>query len=165
MTGDKSQEFRASLGMIIGRDVVYLTATDETKHFDPVSLALQYGGVLFSVFLTSAAGAVWDRAQEEARNAGKKVGQRLGNEFVRLIGKLKKTRETTNDAEQIRQIQTATDTLQLLGNQIARSYLSDFTRAGERAVEKRLRADNFPDDKAKRISREFGKAIRAHAEL
>ena len=68
--------------------------------------------------------------------------------------------EVKSDAEQIERIKEDASALGQLGREVEKQYLAEFVAAGQAAVEERLRRDNLPHAKAKRIAAAVAKEVK-----
>ena len=154
------QIFRKSLADEIGRDFVYVSATDEAKHFDGWIFLHQYAGELYLLFVGAGGKALWDHVKDEAVDLGKALGDKIWAEVMKSIAGLSKVEPTTDEKKQLDAIQRTEGPMAYLGKTLASSYAEDFLKAGRAQLLKRLRDDNLPPEKAERIAAKFAEAIR-----
>ena len=77
-----AEQFRSQLGEMIGRDIVYVTAADEQRHFDPIMFVEQYAGELFLVFVSGAATML---SGQESRAGAPPASYAVGDDGKDLI--------------------------------------------------------------------------------
>lgn len=140
---------RRDLRDAIGKDAAYLGASGEERHFDPITLGAGYGAALILAFVAAA---------------GQATGAAL---WKRLAPILANTRRSVADAEadQLAQIKTADDAIKLAAEELTEHYLEDFIRSGTEAINQRLISDNFPAEKARRISASIAEIVALRAKL
>jgi len=142
--------FRAQLSEHVGRDIVYVNAKDSARHFDPIPFLHQYGGVLFLAFLAGA-----------AKGVGSKVATVLWDKIASMASASFPQEGDEAERAQLVLMTEADQALSKLGSDLSNSYVKDFLAAGRQTVEDRLRKDNFPSAKAKKIAKEFTKSVEA----
>lgn len=140
---------RRDLRDAIGRDAIYLGASGEERHFDPITLGAGYGAALILAFVAAA---------------GQATGTVL---WKRLAPMFANTRRSIADAEadQLAQIKTADDAIKLAAEELTGQYLEDFIRSGTEALNQRLISDNFPPEKARRIAESIAEIVALRAKL
>jgi hypothetical protein len=159
MTEAAIELFRSDLGNLIGRDIVYVTATDSERHFDPIDFVVNYAGNLFFRFASAAAGSLGKSLQKSVVKLGKKTADASWKKVTARLSKLAESPPESNNKKQLKKMKQTDRILQDLGDQLADNYLNQFLDAGRKAIEKQLRSDNFPSAKAKKISTAFAKEI------
>jgi hypothetical protein len=139
MEFDDTAALRSELRKVIGMDRVHITAHDEVRHFDPITLVTVYAGSMFLAFITSAV---------------KKIGEKAGEAFWdKAVILLAGTEHSPVDADgQLAQMKAADEAARLIAPALSEQYLKEFLEAGKETVELRLIHDNFPAVKAKRIA-------------
>ena len=160
MPGSDIQIFRSNLGDLIGRDIVYVTATDSERHFDPITFLDAYAGQLFFTFSGAASAALTAKFHKSALKFGKKAAEASWQQIGALLSKFASSHET-GDKKQLARMKQVDRVVQEIGAQLADNYLSEFIEAGRKAIEKQLRSDHFPDAKAKRISAAIARDVEA----
>jgi len=138
---------RTQLRQIIGQDYTYLSAKDPERHFDPITFASGYAVWLFTLYVTEIV---------------KKLGDKTATAAIdEVAARLKGTSHTPppDAITQLNDLRTADDALQSLSAQVGDQYLAEFVSAGKDAIEQRLRADNFPPEKADRIAMDFARSV------
>jgi hypothetical protein len=149
MDDQSAESVRLRILVAIGRDSLYITSADKTRHMDGASFVTFYGGQLFLFLVTAAASQFWDKLKEEGAKKLVDVAWEKGASTLKtFLGKS----DVASDAEQIGRIKEASSALGQLGREVEKQYLAEFVAAGRAAVEERLRRDNFPQTKAKRIA-------------
>ena len=149
MDDQSAESVRLRIVTAIGRDGLYITSADKERHFDGASFIAFYGGQLFLTLVTAAAGQFWDKLKEEgAKKLVDVAWEKAAGTLKAFLGKS----EVKSDAEQIERIKEASSALGQLGREVEKQYLAEFVAAGQAAVEERLRRDNLPHAKAKRIA-------------
>jgi hypothetical protein len=144
---DEHENLRSALQKIIGRDYVYVEATDDQRHFDPITAAIIYAGGLFLVFVNAA-------VKKMGETAGKAITEKVSAQLGMADPTVK-----PDKAVQLDQIKAADQALRQLGTTLAGDYFKNFIEAGRRDLEKQLLKNNFPPAKAKRISTDFAGLI------
>jgi hypothetical protein len=143
----QSKDLRSELRRIVGRDFLYVTATDEQRHFDPITIAATFAATLFIEFLKGAA---------------KKLSATAGEEIAKKVAKLLHDTDTpisSEDEAQLKQLDSADTELRSLGSELAESYAKEFVAAGKLSLERHLRTQNFPEAKAQRIASDFANLV------
>ena len=146
---------REEIVAVIGRDAVYISAAEEVRHFDPISVVSLYAGQLLFGFLRSAGQSLWSILKEKAADTGKKA---VGDAFDAALKKVEQAvagpeaAAPTSAQAQAAQLDVAGQALKELSASIEDSYLESFLDAGESAVVQRLMQDNFSEAKARRIA-------------
>jgi hypothetical protein len=151
-----AEAMRKSIVTAIGRDNVYITAKEDVRRFDPLSVVSIYAGQLLFGFVRSAGSWLWDTCKKKAAEAGEKA---IGDAFDAALKKVenavspKAEKETsTSQHTQAQQLDLASQALKELGGAIEPDYIARFLAAGEAAATEQLIKDNFPPAKAKRIA-------------
>jgi hypothetical protein len=140
------EELGDSLRRIIGMDYDYVQAKDPHRHFDPISAAAAYAVTIFVAFISGA-----------ATKMGEKTGKTLFEQISHLLGKHADQGEQQDLSHH--KLREADESLSLLNRELSDDYLKSFLEAGKDTIERRLKADNFPERKAKRISSDFARLI------
>ncbi len=146
---ESAEAVRLRIVTAIGRDSIFITSAAKERHFDGVSFVASYGGQLFLTFVTVAGAQLWDKLKEEG---AKKLVDVAWEKAVGALKVVLGKGEARSDAEQIDRIKEVSSGLGQLGREVEKRYLKAFISAGQAAVEARLRQDNLPDGKAKRIA-------------
>lgn len=138
---------RTQLRQIIGQNHVYVSAKDPQRHFEPITLAAGYAVWLFTLYIT-----------EIVKQLGEKTATAAVDE---VAARLKGTSHAPSpDAKrQLDDLRTADAALQSLSARVGDQYLAEFVNAGKHAIERQLRADNFPPEKANRIAVDFARSV------
>jgi hypothetical protein len=160
MDRNDAEQFRSQLGEMIGRDIVYVTAADEQRHFDPITFVQQYAGEVFLLFVSVAATTLYSKIKQGAADLGKKIGEQIWGQAEESLKQLTDADVTQDNEAQLVAIPKASNSVAVLGKTLGESYLDEFLAAGQGAVEDRLIRDNFPRAKAARISSDFARRIR-----
>jgi hypothetical protein len=160
MPASDIQIFRSNLGDLIGRDIVYVTAADSERHFDPITFLHAYAGQLFLTFSGAAGAALTAKFHKSAVKFGKKAAETSWQQIAGLLSNFASSREK-GDKKQLTRMKQVDRVVQEIGAQLADNYFSEFVAAGRKAIEKQLRSDHFPDAKAKRISTAIARDIEA----
>ena len=91
---------------VIGTDMIYVSAKDEERHFDPISFAQAYASYLFLLFVSAAAGRVHQHFVLAVRSAGVRFADNLWNAIRKVLGKktvLEEASETDTRGDALRQ--------------------------------------------------------------
>jgi triphosphoribosyl-dephospho-CoA synthetase len=160
MDTDKSRQLRADLGDLIGRDIVYVTAANEDRHFDPISFVQQYATEITIVFCTSAVTALREKIRSTVADLGKKGVDATWSAVQGIFKRLTGLKMSPDEKDQNKVLAEATDALAELRDAVDAEYLETFFEAGQIAIEDRLLRDNFPKTKAKRLSKVIAKRIK-----
>jgi hypothetical protein len=155
--GDESAEnIRLRIVAAIGRDSLFITSADKERHLDGVSFFAFYGGQLFLTFVMTAGEQIWEKLKQEG---AKKLVDVAWEKAAGALSAFLDKGEAKSDGEQIERIKEASSALGLLGREVEKEYLETFVAAGQAAVEARLRHDNLPHAKAKRIAAAVAKEV------
>jgi hypothetical protein len=160
MSISDAEAMRSSITSAIGRDSVYITARDEARHFDPLSLTAIYAGQLLFGFVRSASGWLWETLKKKGAEKGEEaIGNAIGDALGAALKKVEHAvspeaaaEASTEGQKQVQQIDLASQALKELGAAIEPSYIESFLSAGEAAAAQQLMRDNFPEAKARRIA-------------
>ena len=156
MSLSDAETMRASIVTVIGRDNVYITANEDVRRFDPISVVSLYAGQLLFGFVRSAGVWLWQAVKEKAAETGKKaIGDAFNAALTKVENTVSPTAETaasTSQQTQAQQLDLANQALKELGTTIEPAYIENFLAAGEAAAAKQLIKDNFPPAKAHRIA-------------
>jgi hypothetical protein len=151
-----TEVMRSSIVAAIGRDNVYISAKDETRHFDPISLVALYSGQLLFSFVRAGGNWLWDTLKKKGAETGEKA---IGDALDAVLKKVEQAvspeaaaAASTSAPKQAEQLDIAADALKQLGTAIEPTYIESFLAAGEDAAAQQLIRDNFPETKARRIA-------------
>ena len=156
MSISDAETMRTSIVMAIGRDNVYITANENVRRFDPLSVVSIYAGQLLFGFVRSAGVWLWEAAKKKAAETGEKA---IGDAFDAARKKVEhavspkaETAASISQQNQAHQLDIASQALKELGKAIEPDYIESFLAAGEAAAVEQLIKDNFPPAKAHRIA-------------
>src|SRR5450759_2978036 len=145
MPQSDAEQTRTMLRQIVGADILYVTAADDQRHFDPITLASGYAVFLLLLFV-----------EQGVKKAGEATGVALFDLVKDGLSKLA-NHLTQDNSEQLTQVTASVDALSTIGEELAKGYLDEFLKAGRDAVERKLRQDNIPAGRAKRIAGEVAR--------
>ena len=141
---DNIDELKSDLCAVIGHDIVYVTSSDEQRHFDVASLAVAYGSQLLVVYLSSVATGFRKPFEVAIRKKGQNLGKRIGKLLGRTRTTGKTSSETVNDSDLSDVVQALRETLKGLTPEERKAAIE----AAGNAVHKQLVLDNFPSSLA-----------------
>ena len=168
MSLSDAEKMRDAIVDSIGRDEKYITAADEVRNFDPVTMVAYYGGTALFGFLRAGGKWLWETVKKKGKEeAGGAIGKVMDASIERLTnvvsGKGATVPNTGADIgseedekralhEQAQQLDLANQALRELGKVAEPEYIQKFLEAGEAAALAQLMTDNFPESKARRIA-------------
>ena len=154
MDDQSAESVRLRIVAAIGRDGLYITSADKERHFDGASFVAFYGGQLFLTLVTGSRLSIL--GQIGAKKLVDVAWEKAAGTLKAFLG----MGEVKSDAEQIERIKEASSALGQFGREVEKQYLAEFVAAGQAAVEERLRRDNLPHAKAKRIAAAVAKEVK-----
>ena len=160
MEPEQIDELRSRIASEIGRDKDLILSGDKARHFVGADFVVQYGGELFLLFATAAGTYLWEKIKDRAAKAGKQAANSVWTAVAKKLSGAPNDAEHETDAKQVAHIKDVDKGLQQLGTELESAYIEDFLRAGQGAVEARLRRDHFSDAKARRIAAAVAREVK-----
>lgn len=138
----------------IGDDMVYITASDEERHFDPATVAFSFATILALSFINGFMGA----AKEDFRRLGEGAYARLMEKLKGLVAEGPKNDKTVI-AKQKRFIAEARKSTARISRRNPSLFTANHVAEGEGEVTKILRAYHFNDTRGKILSKTVATSV------
>jgi hypothetical protein len=161
MSMSDADEMRSTIAGVIGRDAVYINATDNVRHLTSNPEVWVYVGNLLFGFANAGGLWLWNTLKKKWQEAGERA---IGDALNAALEKVKKTASHKSEMkatesetkvllqEQTQQLNIASQALRELGTAAEPKDIESFLAGGEAAVMKQLIDDSFPEAKARRIA-------------
>jgi hypothetical protein len=152
-------ELEAEMAKVIATDLnAYSHKDGGAKHFDAISVAQAFAGILIYEFAKAFAAQLMKRLEEEAKSAGEKLANEAVDTLKAAAGRMLKDIRKAAKEELAASRSDLQKMRRYLGSPEARRLV---LTAGRGAVAKKLEASGFPPKLAAKRAEELVKIIEA----